>query len=187
MPVDTKTIEAIEQKMPHHGMFAGETMHGFLGRHGGYIYDGQLKNLFRDLSAEERALFAENFGLTKTTVNGKIRFDGDLQTEQSVAARHRRLAVGCCPIHAIPLYQNGSWAYYDADGNEVSGDGCEHCEHCKALAGTVRYMTPAKCLVCSITARLEEPAARNLPFRAHLDQQFLYLLQEPSSVQDVQS
>jgi hypothetical protein len=184
--IDTKIIEAIERKMPHHGMFAGETMHGFLGRHGGYIYDGQLKNLFRDLSAEERALFAENFGLTKNIVNGKVRWDGDLQSDQSLAARQRRLAEGCCPTHGIPFYQNGTWAYYDGNGNEVSGDGCEHCEHCKALAPSIRYMTPAKCLVCSITAYLEEPAGPSLPYRTHLDSEFLYLLQEPSSAQDVQ-
>jgi hypothetical protein len=182
VPTDKQIIEAIEQKLPHHGLFAGETMHRFLGRHGGYIYDGQLKNLFRKLSAEERALFAEHFGLTKTIVNGKTRFDGDLQTDQSLTARQRRLADGCCPIHAVPLYQVGTWAYYDADGNEISGEGCEHCEHCKALAGTVRYMTPAQCLVCKITAKLEEPSAPNSPYRAHLNDEFLHLMQEPSSL-----
>ena len=184
MAINTKIIEAIEQEMPHHGMFAGETMHGFLGRHGGYIYDGQLKNLFRDLSAEERALFAENFGLTKTTVNGKIRFDGDLQTDQSLTARQRRLADGCCPKHGIPMYQTGSWAYYDTDGNEVPNNECEHCEHCKALAKTVRYMTDGQCLVCEITARLEAPASPGAPYLAHLDSKFLHLLQEPSSARD---
>lgn len=184
MPTDTKIIEAIEYKMPHFGMFAGEAMHRFLGQQGGYIYDGQLKNLFRNLSVEERALFAEHFGLTKTIVKDKIRFDGDLQTDQSLSARQRRLANGCCPVHGIPLYQTGSWAYYDTDGNEVPDNECEHCEHCKALTKTVRYMTDGRCLVCEITARLEEPALPGAPYRAHLDEEFLHLLQEPSSTQE---
>ena len=183
MPTDTQIIEAIEKKLPFDGHGAGETMHGFLGRHGGRISDGQLKNLFRKLSAEERAIWAEYFGLTKRIVNDKIWFDGDLQTDQSLAARQRRLAEGCCPIHAIPLYQIGTWAYYDADGNEVPDNDCPHCPHCQALAEVVRYMTTAQCLVCEITARLEEPAGPKHPYRAHLDSQFLYLLQEPNSAQ----
>jgi hypothetical protein len=183
MLTDAQIIEAMEQKLPYGGVGAAETVHRFLGRHGGYIYDGQLKNLFRKLSAEERALFAENFGLTKTTVNGKVRFDGDLQSNQSLAARQRRLAEGCCPIHAIPMYQSGSWAYYDENGNEVPDNDCPHCPHCQALAKVVRFMTTAQCLVCEITARLEEPEGPKSPYRAHLDGKFLHLLQEPGSAQ----
>jgi hypothetical protein len=150
-----RKMEVIEAKMPFGGTFVGEVVQSYLGKQGGYIFDGQLKNLIRRLSDTERAWWAEEYGLVKNTVRGKVRWDGDLQTDQTPATRQRRLESGCCPMHGVPFYQEGSWEWYDGNGDEIDVCGCDHCQHCTELKATARIMSASKCLVCDVTALVD--------------------------------
>src|SRR6266566_5898669 len=107
-------LEAIYQKLPYRGMFVGESLQAYLGKHGGFIADGTLKNYTRKLSDEDRHIFAETFGLVRhVRANGKLQWNSDLQTDQTIAARTRRVNEECCPIHGVPFYQKSSWGYID--------------------------------------------------------------------------
>jgi hypothetical protein len=149
-------IDAIFQKLsPDEGGFF-QNLHTYLGKYGGFISDGTLNNYFtRKLSDAERHVLAEFFGLVQCRrPDGKLQWNGDLQTDQSVETRTRRISDCCCPIHGIPFYQESTWGHIYDDGKFREGQDmptCPHCPHCATKAERPSFCI-GFCLVCPVRA-----------------------------------